>query len=144
MILIYCELCHEHIANAFKEHLKAPLMGSMFRSPDELHERSCPFDGVVEWEWMRCPECRWRPFTEENRLNEVSDGPGSPRYALDLPAAGEEDILPPPDWLKVVPEETGILTCDLCGKKYGRRQMAIHKKNHKRSDKRREQRALVG
>ena len=50
-------------------------------------------------------------------------------------AEAEEDE---PAW------EDTLLTCEICGKKYNRVQMAIHRKNHRRSDRRREQRALEG
>jgi len=166
-VAVYCSICKEKIATARKEDLRPPMMGSMFLSQDEHHGYLPPFDPSAEWEWMRCPHCRWRPFPFPDRLEiatpeEEAKGTRTTYY---LPTEAQEEVeaaihpaLEDKDdyaadgtagdgedsdhaWEYQHDEE--LLTCEICGKKYNRVQMSLHRKNHKRSDRRREQRQAM-
>lgn len=154
---VYCSICHEKIATARLGDLHPPMMGWMFKSPDEHHGWDPPFPSSVDWEWMRHLVCASRPFPYPDRL-EISE-PGGAKFTYYLPTEEQEEVeasITPAleDKAEMEASQDGpeeeddgprwedtLLACDICGKTYNRIQMAIHKKNHKRSDRRREQRA---
>ena len=121
---VYCEICEERIATARIGDLCHPMTGEMFLSPDEFHGFPAPFEPGMEWEYMRCPHCNYRPFLCEDRIN-VGD-----RYVY-LTEAPEEIGLPEE------PEEPHEAACPLCGKKFPPAQLKTHIKNHRRTEARR-------
>lgn len=156
VVAVYCSICKEKIATARLGDLRLPMTGSMFLSQDEYHGYPPPFDPSAEWEWMRCPHCRFRPFIGQDRI-EIA-GPNGSRRLHYIPTDAQDEVvasmLPAledkEEMEAEIPEEPEeawedkLLTCEICGKKYNRVQMALHKKNHRRSDRRREKRALEG
>ena len=62
---ILCQICNSFIATATKDDLKAPIHGSMFSAPypDRMSESLIP---AVKWEFLRCPECDFRPFIADD------------------------------------------------------------------------------
>ena len=69
MVDIYCEICHEKIAQADLDTMRAPMRGSMFFSPDPFHDFPAPFPPEATWEDMKCPICQHRPFIHEGRVS---------------------------------------------------------------------------
>ena len=61
-IQVKCDVCFEIIALADIDKLVQPISGAMFMSPDTLHGFPDPFHPDLDWEHMRCPYCRTRPF----------------------------------------------------------------------------------
>jgi hypothetical protein len=158
-VAVYCSICKEKIATAKKEDLRPPMMGSMFLSQDEFHGYLPPFAPGLEWEWMKCPHCRWRPFPFPDRLEiaTAEEEARGTRTTYYLPTEAQDEVeasIHPAledkaDQEAEIPEEPeeawedALLTCETCGKQYNRVQMALHRKNHKRSDRRREQRQAM-
>ena len=64
MTTIQCEICLHKLATV--ETLALPLTGAMFAPPDPWMPP--PFAPELDWEWMRCPMCGKRPFTQEGRF----------------------------------------------------------------------------
>jgi hypothetical protein len=65
-VRIRCEMCQEIIATIDRNTIEAPIFGSMFESPDTAHGIPAPFHESLEWEAMRCPICRTRPFIADD------------------------------------------------------------------------------
>ena len=89
MTTIQCEICLHKLATV--ESLALPLTGAMFSPPDPWMPP--PFAPELDWEWMRCPMCGKRPFTQEGRFLLYDQG----RY-LDIAEGMHRD------------PETGMLT----------------------------------
>lgn len=131
---VYCEICEERIAQVRVGDLKYPMTGAMFLSPDPLHGFPAPFDPATDWEWIRCPHCRFRPFLCEDRVN-TGDRfiyATKDQDAEELPQAEPEPVA------EVTMSE---ISCAVCGKKFPPAQMKAHQKNHRRADNRRKQKA---
>lgn len=106
---IYCEICSEKIATAEISALSLPLKGSQFLSPDAWHGYPPPFEPEAEWEEMRCPHCRRRPFISETAVktasgmyeiptpketaNEAEDGKKSSQEEAGQRAEGKEKVV---------------------------------------------------
>ena len=65
-VRVRCEICQEVIATIGRNTIEAPIAGWMFESPDPFHDFPKPFDDSLDWEAMRCPHCRTRPFMAED------------------------------------------------------------------------------
>ena len=72
MTTIQCEICLHKLATVETgadhryNELALPLTGTMFAPPDPWMPP--PFAPELDWEWMRCPMCGKRPFTQEGRF----------------------------------------------------------------------------
>jgi hypothetical protein len=71
IILLKCEICPHEVATVDTEKLKMPIRGSMFGAPEVWH--ISPFHADVDWQYMRCPMCRKRPFIKEGEFT-TADG----------------------------------------------------------------------
>lgn len=112
---IVCQICLETIALADPKTLALPLMGSMFTSPDQFHGVPDPFPPSVDWEAMRCPWCRNRPFLAEDA---VLTDEGLYRVPKDAPTEAQE-------------AQEDALACAVCGKTFGKRiALAGHMRSH--------------
>jgi DNA-directed RNA polymerase subunit RPC12/RpoP len=68
MKTLVCEVCTFQIGFFDPETIELPLVGSMFESMDPKHEFPPPFPPTVDWEFMRCPYCRKRPFYQQDKV----------------------------------------------------------------------------
>ena len=60
---LVCEMCREFIGRFHTEEIEEPITGAMFHSKDPRHGFPPPFiTPGIQWENMRCPYCRLRPF----------------------------------------------------------------------------------
>lgn len=130
---VICQICQEHIANTGE--LSLPLKGSMFLSPDLVHDFPAPFDPGDTWETMRCPYGRiylengqqggHRPFlkdhevlTEEGLITVTGDGakpPISDEEAENLVRTG----LKQGKTINIIVQEAQaapVFKCEICGK----------------------------
>jgi len=129
---VYCEICEERIATIRLGDLKYPMTGEMFKSPDAYHEYPAPFEPGTDWEFMRCPHCRYRPFLMDDRINAGDRFVYANRDAEELPPEIVEDL---PQAEAPEPE---LQTCEICGKQFAPRQMGLHKSNHRRTERRKQ------
>jgi|GEM_PF-1130609 len=65
-VLLQCEICMEFIATIESARLFYPMDGTMFTSVDPYHGVPDPFHPTMNWETMRCPHCRMRPFVADD------------------------------------------------------------------------------
>jgi len=69
-MLLKCEICFEIIGSFDPEKINLPIRAELFQSKDPARgEPPPPFahQPGMEWEFLRCPICRKRPFlTEES------------------------------------------------------------------------------
>jgi hypothetical protein len=56
----------EFIATIESARLFYPMDGTMFTSVDPYHGVPDPFHPTMNWETMRCPHCRMRPFVADD------------------------------------------------------------------------------
>ena len=99
-MIIYCQICKQPIARADK--LSYPLTGEQFQSYDPAHGYPAPFMAGAEWRYMKCPYCRFRPFTEDDKVL--------------IDAAKNEFLVLDKRIQMVHTENTNILACQYCGK----------------------------
>ncbi len=71
LIKLKCEICPHEVATVDTEKLKMPIAGHMFGPPEEWIQS--PFHADVDWQYMRCPMCRKRPFIVEGEFT-TADG----------------------------------------------------------------------
>jgi len=133
-VRVRCEICQEVIGTIDRNTIEAPIMGRMFTSADPFHGFSAPFPDELEWEAMRCPHCRTRPFyaedpetcvlilLENNEHIQVRNKPKS------LPIEREEVIVDEkegkteaPEEIKKPPENAAPLKKKLMGRPKGSR-----------------------
>jgi hypothetical protein len=128
---VYCEICEERIAQVRVGDLQYPMTGGMFLSPDEHHGYPAPFEPSTEWEYMRCPHCRFRPFLQDDRIN------AGDCFVYARKHDDEEEAHETVDGIlqAIGAEETKLQTCDICGKQFTPMQMGLHKNNHRRAEK---------
>jgi len=138
IIDVYCEICEERIATVRLGDLKYPMAGEMFLSPDAHHGYPAPFEPGTEWEFMRCPHCRYRPFLMDDRIN-AGDRFVYARKDGDEEQAPEtmDDVL-----RQMAPEEQPQgdtqVTCEICGKAFPKGQIGLHRNNHRRAELKRQ------
>jgi hypothetical protein len=63
---VICEICNEFIAQVEPGSVTIPMLGKMFKTPDDFHGYDPPFLPETEWEDMRCGYCNRRPFTQSD------------------------------------------------------------------------------
>lgn len=147
IVEIYCDICTTKIANAELDSLDFPLRGRMFLSPDVLHEAPPPFDDpTVDWEWMRCRMCRFRPFIFEDRIHcKAEDGTD---FWHPLTFSARAELKPDEIITEGMVEEPHInetmISCPRCGKSInGKQKLRIHMSTHKQADRRRKEREMA-
>lgn len=72
MFTVYCEICEEPIAKIEPSKLKVPMMGKMFESLEPDRDIPPPFHPDLEWEFMKCPYCGFRPFVEDDQVKVIT------------------------------------------------------------------------
>lgn len=121
---VICEICQEKIAEAKADDIRLPLKGSQFLSPDSRHGFPPPFDPEAEWEDMRCPYCRRRPFLRRDSIL-TSDG------VLWIRTEAEPQAVE-----KMQQSETSeaeAIVCEECGKTFKHRlALGSHLRMHQR------------
>ena len=132
---VICEICNEYIAQVNIEDVSVPMLGSMFKTPDDFHGYDPPFLPDTEWEDMRCGYCNQRPFTERNGFL-TDDG-----YITIQPTVVETSVIPSSvleefevkvDNVKVELEQP-LFTCEVCGKICkGKGGFGAHMRTHKK------------
>lgn len=131
---VICEICNEYIAQVNIEDVSVPMLGSMFKTPDDFHGYDPPFLPDTEWEDMRCGYCNQRPFTERDGFL-TDEG-----YITIQPKVVETSVIPPSvleefevkvDNVKVELEQP-LFTCEVCGKVCkGKGGFGAHMRTHK-------------
>ena len=131
---VICEICNEYIAQVNIEDVSVPMLGSMFKTPDDFHGYDPPFLPDTEWEDMRCGYCNQRPFTERDGFL-TDEG-----YVTIQPKVVETSVIPPSvleefevkvDNVKVELEQP-LFTCEVCGKICkGKGGFGAHMRTHK-------------
>mgnify|MGYP001031849389 CR=1 FL=1 len=61
-LVAICEICGHPLGVFDPDEIASPPDGTMFSSIDPHHDYPAPFASSLDWEWMRCPMCRKRPF----------------------------------------------------------------------------------
>lgn len=127
-MIVICEICTHTLGRTHPERLKQPMHGDMFWGLDPAFPD--PFQ-PVEWEFLKCPVCGWRPFLAEDRVLTPEGvfviGGAIPRKktAADL---RQEQI--EREWAQA--EEPEGFTCSVCGKAFKTQQaLAAHSRVHK-------------
>ena len=131
---VICEICNEYIAKVNIEEVSVPMLGSMFKTPDDFHGYDPPFLPDTEWEDMRCGYCNQRPFTERDGFL-TDEG-----YIKIQPKIVEASVIPPSvleefevkvDNVKVELESNAFV-CEVCGKICkGKAALGAHMRVHK-------------
>ena len=131
---VICEICNEYIAQVNIEDVSVPMLGSMFKTPDDFHGYDPPFLPDTEWEDMRCGYCNQRPFTERDGFL-TDEG-----YIKIQPKIVEASVVPPSvleefevkvDNVKVELESNAFV-CEVCGKICkGKAALGAHMRVHK-------------
>jgi hypothetical protein len=131
---VICEICNEYIAQVNIEEVSVPMLGSMFKTPDDFHGYDPPFLPETEWEDMRCGYCNQRPFTERDGFL-TDEG-----YIKIQPKIVEASVIPPSvleefevkvDNVKVELESNAFV-CEVCGKICkGKAALGAHMRVHK-------------
>ena len=131
---VICEICNEYIAQVNIEDVSVPMLGSMFKTPDDFHGYDPPFLPDTEWEDMRCGYCNQRPFTERDGFL-TDEG-----YIKIQPKIVEASVIPPSvleefevkvDNVKVELESNAFV-CEVCGKICkGKAALGAHMRVHK-------------
>ena len=63
---VVCDICSGVIASCVVEDLDAPVHGSLFLPIQAGWPK--PFVSDFDWEFLRCPRCRFRPFIETDEI----------------------------------------------------------------------------
>jgi|ADurb_Total_1113_FD_contig_51_1671032_length_1372_multi_2_in_0_out_0_4 hypothetical protein len=131
---VICEICNEYIAQVNIEEVSVPMLGSMFKTPDDFHGYDPPFLPDTTWEDMRCGYCNQRPFTERDGFL-TDEG-----YIKIQPKIVEASVIPPSvleefevkvDNVKVELESNAFV-CEVCGKICkGKAALGAHMRVHK-------------
>jgi Zinc finger, C2H2 type. len=131
---VICEICNEYIATVNLEDVSVPMLGSMFKTPDDFHGYDPPFLPDTTWEDMRCGYCNQRPFTERDGFL-TDEG-----YIKIQPKIVEASAIPPSvleefevkvDNVKVELESNAFV-CEVCGKICkGKAALGAHMRVHK-------------
>lgn len=137
---IYCEICSEKIATAEISALSLPLKGSQFLSPDAWHGYPPPFEPEAEWEEMRCPHCRRRPFISETAVKTANGMYEVPRTVAPEEVAPEEVVIEAQSGPESGPEKgekrggtAEKVCCPECGREFQHRiGLSSHMKKHRR------------
>ena len=137
---VYCEVCGEKIATADMHTLQIPLKGSQFLSPDAWHGYPPPFEPEAEWEEMRCPHCRRRPFISETAVKTANGMYEVPRTVAPEEVAPEEVVIEAQSGPESGPEKgekrggtAEKVCCPECGREFQHRiGLSSHMKKHRR------------
>ena len=131
---VICEICNEYIAQVNIEEVSVPMLGSMFKTPDDFHGYDPPFLPDTTWEDMRCGYCNQRPFSERDGFL-TDEG-----YIKIQPTVVEDNVIPSSvleefevevDNVKVEFEQP-VFTCEVCGKICkGKGGFGAHMRTHK-------------
>lgn len=70
---VRCDICFEPIALVNPSELLFPMIGSMFQSLEPDREIPPPFAPGLEWEFMKCPYCGFRPFVGDDKVTVVTE-----------------------------------------------------------------------
>ncbi len=134
---VYCEICEERIATARIGDMTYPMTAEMFLSPDSHHGFPAPFEPGTDWEHMRCPHCRFRPFLCDDRINAGDRFVYTRKGAAEKPKDDQQEtmygILAQ---VATEGESSGgaIATCEICGKQFPKGQIGLHRNNHRRAE----------
>ena len=130
---VICEICNEFIAQVEPGSVTVPMMGNMFKTPDDFHGYDPPFLPDTTWEDMKCGYCNQRPFTQRDGFL-TDEG-----YKTIQPTVIETTVIPPSILKEFEVEVDNVqaeLTstvhkCEVCGK-VCKTKMALmgHKSTH--------------
>lgn len=131
---VICEICNEFIAQVEPGDVSVPMMGSMFKTPDDFHGYDPPFLPDTTWEDMKCGYCNQRPFTQRDGFL-TDEG-----YKTIQPTVIETTVIPPSITEEFAVEvnnvnielESNAFVCEVCGKICkGKAALGAHMRVHK-------------